>query len=217
MNFRVTGVLLVVLAVLGSYLYFTFIFGKEEKEEALLPKDVRPWFYFCEDQQIRGLDVAYFGRTLSFVRDDSRVWHFDGPDGPLVDTYSGNEEQGIKGSSFSGVPFLAGGARSKRVFEEVQQTESLEFYGLKDPKVSFTMKLYPQEQYKDSPCTEAQYTVRLGTTTPDGVQTYAQMEGYPQIFLVDHTWGETVARVVTEPPYPPATPRPTPGGLSPAL
>ena len=60
----------------------------------------------------------------------------------------------------------------------------------------------------------AVFGVQLGDKTPDGLNYYVQWRRHPepgregpitidpQIWLVDATWGDVLARLVTEPPYP---------------
>jgi hypothetical protein len=42
------------------------------------------------------------------------------------------------------------------------------------------------------------YTVLVGDITPDGINNYSSIEGYPEIYLIDRTWGEHMARLATE-------------------
>ena len=45
-------------------------------------------------------------------------------------------------------------------------------------------------------------TVRLGSDTPDGRHTYAKVDGQPGVALVNAPWGDALARLASEPPWP---------------
>ena len=43
---------------------------------------------------------------------------------------------------------------------------------------------------------------RLGDKTTNGWHHYGQIVGFPQLFLIADTWGDVLARLAVEPPYP---------------
>jgi hypothetical protein len=54
------------------------------------------------------------------------------------------------------------------------------------------------------------YLVLLGDLTPDRINNYARFDGPPGVYLVDRTWGEHMARLVTDTPV--STPTPVAAG-----
>ena len=177
MNARLTMVLLVVVLVFGGYLAFRPATTSDGDPTIL------PWFYLVEDTKIFQLDVNYFGEELTFIRDDSRVWHLGTVEGPAV-----NEE-------FLGTPFLAGGTRSPRLISQGPDPD-LALYGLDDPKFQLGVSMDDGKSY----------LVLLGDLTPDRINNYARIEGFSEVYLVDRAWGEHMARLVTDTPVNTPTP-----------
>lgn len=182
MNFRVTLVLVVLVVVVGGYLLFRTPFGEDSGDTT---SSTNPWFFLVDDVMIDQLAVNYFDEERSFFRDEERVWHIGSLEGPPV------------GEAFQGTPFLASGARSPRLISEDPDAD-LEPYGLDDVKITMYVHLEDDNFY----------TVLLGDLTPDTVNNYAQIENFPEIYLLDRTWGEHMARLVTETPV--STPTPAP-------
>lgn len=177
MSFRITFVLVVLAVVFGGYVLLRP--GPEQKTP-----DARPWFYLLDDSKINRLDVAFFDQGQTYVRDKDRTWHFATIEGPAV-----SEE-------FRGTPFLAGGAKSPRIISQEPKPD-LSRYGLDDSKISIRIHLEDGQSWR----------VLLGDLTADRINNYAQIEGFPDIYLVDRTWGEFMAKLITDPPH--ATPTPS--------
>ena len=182
MNVRVSLVLLVILALVGSYV---FLFELRKPEEAqLLP----PWFYDVETFEIQHINIAHQGQSMAYARGADQKWYFDDGTGRPVDS-----------GKFSGMTLLLSGPRSQRELEE----EDLEpaSFGLEPPQTEITVGL-----------TEGRsVSVELGDVTPAGDGQYARLKRFSKIFVVTSSWGEVLTKLVTEPPYPP-TPTPTPEG-----
>ena len=189
MNFRLSLVFVVIAVVLGGYLLLGPGLTQPEPSDSPTSQE---WFYLVDDSTINRLDVTYFGDASVFVRDSERQWHLDDENGQLV-----SEE-------FRGTPFLAGGARTPRLIAENADAEAAALYGLDDPKISLRFYL---ENGQD-------YTVLIGGLTPDRITNYAQIQGTPEIYLLDRTWGEHMARLITEPSIFLSTPAPTPSADS---
>lgn len=155
------------------------------------PADPRPWFYLVDDSKIVRLDVEYFDQAQVFVRDSTRTWHFTSVDGPPV------------GEDFQGTPFLAAGARSPRIISQDPKPD-LTRYGLDDPKIRLRIHMEDAQRWR----------VFLGDPTPDRINNYAQIaddqdKRFPDIYLVDRTWGEFIATLITNPPLATPTAIPT--------
>ncbi len=185
MNFRITLVLVVVAVLMGGYLWLGPPLTEPEVDNSPTSQD---WFYLVDDFLINRLDATYFGTEAIFVRDTERVWHYGSLDGPPV-----SEE-------FAGTAFLAGGARSPRLIMENPDEAALQLYGLDSPQI--TLRLYLESG-------EA-YTVSIGDLTPDRITNYARIDGIDRVYLLDRTWGEHMARLITETSVFVSTPTPTP-------
>ena len=78
MSFRVTSVLILIVAVLGGYMALR---PRTEVEDSA---SLRPWFYIVKDTEINKLGVEYYGDEEEFIRDQNRKWHIGGLEGPQV-------------------------------------------------------------------------------------------------------------------------------------
>jgi len=179
MSFRTTFILVALFLLLGGYALISQLTRSPEKPK--LP----PWVYSMDDDALIAIDISYQGKSVSFRRDDNLRWHFDRPDGPPVNL-----------QRWGGIPLLLSGPRSRRVV--TQQAEDLAPYGLASPQMVITLGF-------GGPPLE----ILVGDKTPDGKGYYMQVRGYPTIYVVDYTWGDVIARLVTEPPY--VTPTPAAG------
>jgi len=185
MNFRITLVLVVVAVLMGGYLWFGPPLTEPEESNDPTSQD---WFYLVDDSIINRLDVTYFGSGATFIRDSERVWHYGNLDGPPV-----SEE-------FAGTPFIAGGARSPRLIVENPDQADLELYGLDSPQI--TLRFHMEDGQA--------YTVYVGDLTPDRITNYARIDGIDRVYLLDRTWGEHMARLITETSVFVSTPTSTP-------
>ena len=75
------------------------------------------------------------------------------------------------------------------MYESVDDPEK---FGLLDPTANVTVYLNNDDTLR----------VILGDETPDGAAHYAQMEGFPQLFLIDSSWGRVLIKIVDSPPIP---------------
>ncbi len=179
MNLRLTMVVLVLLIVFSGYLILRPPF--DEKTETVSDSASLAWFYLVDETKIDNITVNYFDQEVSFYRDIDRAWHINSPDGDLVN------------SEFRGTPFLAGGAKSPRIISS-EKNPDLSQYGLNAPK----LKVFVHLEESDSSPDGITYTVLVGDITPDGINNYSSIEGFPEIYLIDRTWGEHMARLATE-------------------
>lgn len=120
MNFRVSFILLVLVAVVGGYvLIFELQRVPERASEA-------PWFYDIGYEDIANISVTYGGQRQAFVLKE-QGWVFEDTEEPL------NMER------WSGIPFLLSGPRSMRVVKE--RIENPAEYGLDPPQTYITLGL----------------------------------------------------------------------------
>ncbi|MCL0044286.1 DUF4340 domain-containing protein [Dehalococcoidia bacterium] len=120
MNYRISFILLVMLAVVGGYV---FIFElQQEPEKDPLP----PWIYDIEFTDIIGVNVTYQGKSQSFIRVDYE-WNFKDTGDP-VDL-----------DRWSGIPLLLSGPRIDRVLTE--QSVNLVEFGLAPPESDISVTI----------------------------------------------------------------------------
>jgi biotin carboxyl carrier protein len=118
MNIRVAALIVVVAVVVGIWAWFF-----EQGEGPLLPaREFQAWTG-VEPEEISKVRITNFGETLTFVRDAERVWHFDDPQGPLVDT-----------GRWTGVALLLSGPNTRRLFQP-GDTEEYAALGLQSPQM----------------------------------------------------------------------------------
>ena len=185
MNFRITLVLVVLAVLMGGYLWLGPSISEEESDDSPTSQE---WFFLVEDSEINRLHATYFGTGATFIRDGERVWHYGDLQGPPVS------------EDFAGTPFLAAGARSPRLIVENPDADHLVLYGLDEPQI--TLRFHMEDG--------ANYTVSIGDLTPDRITNYARIDGINKVYLLDRTWGEHMARLITETSVFVSTPTPQP-------
>ncbi|MBI4308030.1 MAG: DUF4340 domain-containing protein [Chloroflexi bacterium] len=203
MNFRITVILLVALILVGGYVYFYELRRPTQIVQPPL------WFYNLDQDRISGIDVTYNGKKESFVRDaQEKSWRFnDAAKTPV------NLER------WGGITLLLSGPQSKRLLCEepgkpgakppCDKSDIYGSYGLKNPSLVVDVTLEDKDD-QTGKLLHNTFTLFIGDKTPDGSNHYVQMKGFPQIFLVDGSWGEVLSRLVTEPPSPKPTPTQVP-------
>jgi hypothetical protein len=146
-------------------------------------EDDLPFFYTLSPDDIRKITVQAADKsetfTATFTEDGGSVWYFEEP-----------ADIPVNFDRWGGITFLLGGPKTQRIIAE--SFDDPVRYGFDRPTVEITLTL------RDG----SQRTLKLGSPTPDGGAHYAQMEGFPQLVLVDASWGEVLARLVNEPPLP---------------
>lgn len=176
MNFRISFILIVLLAVVGGYVLFFELQRGDEREPD------PPQFYNLEEQQIQSVVFTHREETQAFVKREG-TWYFDDATGDAVNM-----------NRWSGIPLLLTGPRSRRLLED--RIDDLTLYGLDPPVTLIQITLNDQRQLN----------VLLGDLTPDGSANYALLEGFGTLFAIDVSWGDVMNRLVTEPPVLPETP-----------
>jgi hypothetical protein len=185
MSYRTTIALIIILAlVIGIGFVYTNNRSSDTPDTVTLPRE---WFYQVDDDAIDKVVVNFQGQGIAYVTDSSGKWHFETPNGELVDV-----------GRWGGVTLLLSGPQYRRIIAET--ATDLGRYGLQDPALVITAGL---ENLGD-------VVIRVGDRTPDGISHYAQYippsaladAGRPPggIYLVDSTWGDQFSRLVTEPP-----------------
>ncbi|MSQ15844.1 MAG: DUF4340 domain-containing protein [Dehalococcoidia bacterium] len=183
MNFKVTAILLVLLALVGTFAYF---YGGPTP----IPDQAKPPFVYSIDMEnIVGMEVTYRGQKLDLTwNEDQKKWLFTNPS-------QGEADQG----RVNGIRLLLSGPGSKRVLFKGDVSDLSQF-GLADPQTVATVEL------KDG----SRHAVLIGDLTPNGENYYIKNRDDQRVFLVDFTWGNEIARFVIQPPVATPTPVPTP-------
>ena len=180
MNVRLSIILLFVLALVGGYFYFIELRKPGETKTPPL------WFYNTDDSNFNLISVTYQGKNVTFAKDKDGGWHFADPKGEAVDI-----------NRWGGITLLLRGPQSRRLLSENPNPKDIASYGLEHPGTTITVGMVDGSKF----------ALYLGDKTPDRTSHYAQMEGFPQLFLIDASWGDVLDRLVTEPPH---QPTPTP-------
>ncbi|MSQ34042.1 MAG: DUF4340 domain-containing protein [Dehalococcoidia bacterium] len=175
MNFRLTLVLVVTLAVILGVI---FLRPKTAPPAAPQP----PIVYTIDEQALNFIEVRAEGKRESYWKDKDGRWHI----GSLTGI-------GVDARRWGGIPFLLSGPRSKRVITESPSQADLQAYGLNNPLLRVTMGFVSGDRFE----------VQLGAKTPDQGSNYALNKGFTTVYLIDETWGGVLSRLATDVPIPP--------------
>ncbi|MQF48977.1 DUF4340 domain-containing protein [SAR202 cluster bacterium AC-647-N09_OGT_505m] len=173
MSIRTSIILVVTLVMVAGYVFFIQI------ERPTEDQDTAPWFYNVDMSDMTQISITDREEEAVFFLGEDNHWHIDDPEGLPV----GQDLWG-------GVNLILSGPKSRRLLD-VQPTD-LEPYGLESPLVKIDVKLRDGRTLP----------VRLGFLTPNQVNVYAKIEGFPQIFTLYSGWGDVLTRLITQPPYP---------------
>ncbi len=175
MSFRTTAILLLVLAVMGGYVY-NYVLNQPPP-----PRIPRPFVYQFDMLDIVKMDVSYKDQSVNLVFDETEgEWNF-------VDSSRGKADS----LRINGIRLLLSGPGANRLLVTSNPTPAqLVDYGLDMPEIVGRIVL------KDG----QEHTVNLGLKTPDGRNYYVKNSSSDQVYLVDYTWGDEIVRFVTEPP-----------------
>ena len=176
MNLKMTALLVVAALVVGVVAYVNPFKGEDEQKEK------SPWFYQVTEDDIQSIGITHRGQNVEFVRTEQNWWAFVDP--PDVPPWL---------HRWGGIVLLLSGPQTRRDLSAAAPTigDPAE-YGLDDPQtlVDITLKGGRLLQF------------RLGDKTTDGEQYYAQVVGFPQLFLIVASWGDVISKIAKEPPIP---------------
>jgi len=136
------------------------------------------------DLQNIAISLPQQDRSEAFVKHSDRFWYFDEPDGPRVDP---NRWGG-------GIPLILSGPEADRFIEANATEERLAAFGFKpQPVMAITLTL----------SNESTIEIEVGISTLQGGARYVRLVDSSKVYTVDALWHDVLARLVTEPPYPP--------------
>ena len=180
MKLRNILILVVVLGIAAAVYVST-------RPEAVRPEPPKPreFVWAFEMDEITEITIALppEGMKESFAKGEDRQFYFDDPPGPMVDT----ERWG------GGVPLLLSGAGAVRPILKGASDEELARYGFDAPSLVATVSRGKADDV----------IIEVGDPTPDGESHYMRVADSRDVYTVYHGWYETMARLVTDPPYPP--------------
>jgi hypothetical protein len=176
-------ILLVILLGLGGAYYFI---NSPEPPES---KEPRYYAWLIEMDDILHIEISLprEGKSQSFIKipkEDTFPWYFDDPQRSNVDTQRWG----------GGIPLLLSGPGVERVISKNTTPEKLAEFGLAQPQMVINLLLTDNKTM----------TIPVGNKTPDGASYYVLApDTSNDVALVDRSWYEVLARIVTEPPYAP--------------
>lgn len=195
MNVRTTLILLVLLALLGGYVYFFEIKGEGGQEATPTPTSVQ--VLDLEEDQVTGLVVSGPEGTTRLRREVGGQWQMEEPAQEPADD--------IRVGAISDTLAKLSATRA------LTEVTDLEPFGLASPSWTVEIALADGQTHR----------LQIGEKNPAGGYYYIKKEGEPAIYMVFASTIQGLQRLVTNPPYqptptptatpaPPETPTPTP-------
>ena len=139
-----------------------------------------PYFYTLPSADLKRISISTTDNGVSWIlNEDSRTWFFEEPDGIPVSQ-----------RRWGGITTLLGGPQTQRKL--LDEIDDIAKYGLDDPQLSIRVLLKDQSEVG----------LDIGKLTPDNRGNYARLVGFPQLVMVDASWGQVLTRLITEPPFP---------------
>lgn len=170
-------------------MYITF-FRPARFPEPIIEKEQRVFAWAVDMQEIQRVEIRLPAeqRKQTFIKvsgKDTFPWYFDDPERSPVDR---NRWGG-------GVPLILSGPGADRVITRDATEQKLAEYGLSHPQMVIILTLEDGDVLK----------INVGDKVPDGTNYYVQSPNSNHVSLVDYSWYDVLERLVTEPPYVPAS------------
>jgi hypothetical protein len=181
-------ILAAVLAIAGT----TYYFVSRPKPAAPPTPHYYVWEFDMQHLQNITMSLPKSGQPpQSFDKnsDDSEFYFAPkepgGPSGPMVD----NQRWG------GGIPLLLSGPGANRLILQNATDAQVADYGFNTPNLTATLTLDDGKTYE----------VQVGDLNPEGTNYYTRLASNNDIYTVDKSWYDVISRIVTDPPYIPAT------------
>ena len=178
MKLRNILILLVIFLALGGYFYYSNQPGPPAKPKTQL----YVWLIDMDEIQHIEIELPRDGTSQAFIKEEDRSWSFDNSERLAVNM----ERWG------GGIPLILSGPSTSRVISVNTTDKKMIEFGIAEPQMIVSLTLNSGRVLE----------IIVGDNTPDGINYYVQAPGSREIALVDFTWFEVLARLVTEPPYP---------------
>ncbi|MCH8309197.1 MAG: DUF4340 domain-containing protein [Chloroflexi bacterium] len=176
MNWKATLVLIVVAVVVATVAYINPFESTDEE------KDDPPWFYQVSFDDVISIEISHYENQVSFTKIPPHAWVFEDPAEIPPDHFR-----------WGGIVLLVSGPQTRRDFSTVRAiVDDPAEYGLETPELVVNVGLTANRSIQ----------FKLGDETADGSFNYAQVTGFPQLFLIADSWGDVLARLADEPPIP---------------
>lgn len=174
MNIRTSILLLAILALISGYVFFVDVSIQTSTEEE------PPWLYNVDMEDMNRFTITVDDKEAIFSSIGNGLWHMGEPVGGIP----------VAGERWAGIELILSGPKTRRLLDS--EPDDLVPYGLDSPAARVEIEL------KDGRV----IPLVLGSETPDQGNQYAQIDGYQQVFTVYSGWGEVLARLIEDPPYP---------------
>jgi hypothetical protein len=178
MKLRTILIMVAVLIALGITFYFV--------SQPEPPEEVEPQYFVwdVDMDELRTMDISLplFEMNESWVRHEDKYWYFDEPDGPKVDMQRWG----------GGIPLLLSGPGANRRIAEEASDELLEEYGFDNPVMLINLTLSNGRAI----------SIEVADNTLTGEGYYIKLKDRKDVYTVDYTWFQVLARLVIDPPYP---------------
>ena len=181
MRLRNILILLAILLALGGLYYFV------NSPKPVVKPDPRYYAWLIEMDDIQHIDISLpsENKSQSFIKipkEDTFPWYFDDAQKSNVDTKRWG----------GGIPLLLSGPGVERVISKSTPPDKLAEFGFNQPHMEIKLALTGDKTMD----------IRIGNQTPDGTSYYVLAPNTDNdVALVDRSWYEVLARLVTEPPY----------------
>jgi hypothetical protein len=184
MSFRNTLVMVIILALLGGFIFYLQTSQKKEPTES--PPDV--WSYEEDDINHITMRLPREKKAIAFakvVKGNDYNWFIDS-----------SPRKPISLKRWGGIVLLLSGPQSRRVI--ANQVTDMDLYGLNTPSLEISLVIGKKKE---------NLTVIVGDRTPDDKAVYVILKEHKTVYLLDHTWYEVMIRLVREPPEEKVRPR----------
>ncbi len=181
MKLKAILILAAILAVAGT----TYYFVSRPKPPAEPAAKYYVWNFDMDNLQKVTLSLPKIGKSESFVKHADKEFYFDVSYGPMVD----NQRWG------GGIPLLLSGPGADRLIYQDAPDDKLTEYGFNTPNMTATLTLADGTVYE----------VLIGDSNPEGTTYYVKLSSNNDVYTVDKSWYDTLAGIISDPPYVQAT------------
>src|SRR5215470_12257568 len=172
MRFKGTAILFLLFVVLGGYVYFTEVRGKEERQKQ---EEAKKRVFQVEDKDITEISLTYPDRTITGVKKDDKRWDITSPPGLEADS---DEWQQLASNL----------GRIDREDTVAQGAKDLAPFGLKDPAVKVSAKTKSGKTLE----------ILFGGENPKKTYNYAKTSDAGDVFLTASNWSKTFSKNVSD-------------------
>ena len=178
MRARAALIMLAVVVALGAVLYLT----TRPHPAPAPPEKQFVWFVDMTELSTMAISLPPLGKSQRWVKHTDQYWYFDAPNGPKVNMKRWG----------GGIPLILSGPAASRRIVTGATDQQLVLYGLAQPRMRIALTL----------TTGQPISIIVGDATPDQQACYIKLAESREVYTVDTSWYDVLARLVTDPPYP---------------